>query len=170
MRKVRHQVSGKIRGRERCSNRLDYAPIPCQMGSMQGLFLLQSLQEQVLLSLLTDEVSEAEQSQFSGPQSFNQGRAGLDLICASEHTVIQHLSQRPSVRWAWQSRDAEPLLKGSCRRRGCGWKAGELWVGGRGGGGAWQRLCFSASVPLGGPDEVRVLLSTITQAWDQEKW
>lgn len=38
------------------------------------------------------------------------------------------------------------------------------------GRGAWQRLCFSASVPLGGPDEVRVLLSTITQAWDQEKW
>lgn len=95
-------------------------------GEHQGLFLLQSLQEQVLLSLLTDEVSEAEQGQFAGPQSFNQGRAGLGLICASEHTVIQHLSQRHGVCWAWQSRDAKPFLKGSCRRRGCGWKVGEL--------------------------------------------
>lgn len=90
------------------------------MGSMQGLFLLQSLQEQVLLSLLTDEVSEAEQGQFTGPQSFKQDRAGLDLICASEHTVTRHLSQRHSIRWAWPSRDAEPFLKGSCGRRDMG--------------------------------------------------
>lgn len=41
---------------------------------------------------MADEVSEAEQGQFTGPQSFKQDRAGLDLICASEHTVTRHVT------------------------------------------------------------------------------